>query len=342
MTGDPSLMVPLPDHDSVDAARFAAIRGDGRPAVFRGLVSRWPAVVAAREGRLSGYLNTLATDETIPIVRAAPEEGGLLHYEAALRGPNFTREPGTIRTFLADLEVELGKPQPDTLAVQGLDARAALPGFLPTHPMPLLAPEIVPRVWIGTAAKVAIHNDPAENIACVVVGRRRFTLFAPEQLPNLYMGPFHITPAGTPVSMVHLTKPDFNRFPRFADALATAETAELMAGDAIYIPYGWYHHVEALDTINMLANYWWDPARGDLGSPWDALMHGMMSLRQLPPDQRRVWRAMFDQYVFLANGDPAAHLPPATHGILAADTPEEIGQMRRGLIAALQRGQPTR
>ncbi|MDP1026708.1 cupin-like domain-containing protein [Sphingomonas sp. KR1UV-12] len=331
-------MQPTAEHHDVDAGAFAAIRAAGRPAVLRGLVADWPAVVAAREGRLRDYLGAMATEEAIPMVRAAPEEDGLLHYEAALKGPNFTRTAVTMRGFLAALAAEAGKPRPDTLAVQGLDTRAVLPGFGEAHRLALLPPDVSPRVWIGTAAKVATHNDPAENIACVVAGRRRFTLFAPDQIGNLYMGPFHVTPAGTPVSMVHVTRPDLERFPRFAEALAAAESAELGPGDAIYIPYGWYHHVEALAGINMLANFWWNPARRDLGSPWDALMHGMMSMRQLPPDQRRAWRAMFDHYVFLAQGDPAAHLPPAARGILDANTPEDVAQLRRTLIAALQRG----
>ncbi|MFK4985615.1 hypothetical protein ACI4B7_27705, partial [Klebsiella pneumoniae] len=86
-------------------------------------------------------------------------------------------------------------------------------------------------------------------------------------------------------------------------------------------------HVEALSPINLLVNYWWNPARPDLGSPWDAMMHGMAALRHLPPDQRRSWRAMFDHYVFAAGGDPAAHLPPAARGILGAESAEDLATM---------------
>lgn len=329
-------MEALPEYDAPTPERFAAIREAGAPAVLRGLVRDWPAVAATREERLSAYLAAMATDVPVPVVAAAAAEAGRLHYDPSLRGPNFRRTPAPLRAFLAALD----RGGEGTLAVQGLDLAAVLPDFAARHPMPLLGPEVAPRAWIGTAAIVATHNDPMENIACVVAGRRRFTLFAPEEVGNLYMGPFHVTPAGTPVSMVHLTAPDLARFPRFAAALARARSAELAPGDAIYIPYGWYHHVEALSPVNMLVNYWWNPARTDVGSPWDALMHGMMTLRQLPPDQRRAWRAMFDHYVFLADGDPGAHLPPEARGIIGADKPQDMAQMRRGLIAALQRGVP--
>jgi hypothetical protein len=330
-------MQALPECPSPDSAGFAKIRETAEPVVLRGLVADWPVVAAAMRDDLGGYLSAMATDAQVPMVRAPAGEQGRLHYATSIERPNFDREPVTIAGFFAELNRQSGAASPDTLAIQGLAAGPALPGFAAANPMPLLPAEVEPRLWLGTSAKVATHNDQVENLACVVVGRRRFTLFAPEQVANLYMGPFHVTPAGTAVSMAHVTEPDLDRFPRFAEALADARTAELDPGDAIYIPYGWYHHVEALSPLNLLVNYWWNPARRDVGSPWDAMMHGMVALRQLPPDQRRAWRAMFDHYVFMTDADPAAHLPETVRGILGADSPADLATMRRSIIAALQR-----
>ena len=333
-------MNPLPECDSPDDGAFARLREASEPVVLRGLVSGWPVVAAAKDERLGAYLSGLATDESVPMVRARADERGRLHYTPTIQRPNFEREPVSIRGFFAELARQAEVPSPDTLAIQGLAAENVLPGFTAANPMPLLPQGVEPRLWLGTEAVVATHHDQMENIACVAAGRRRFTLFAPEQVANLYMGPFHITPAGTAVSMVDLQEPDLARYPRFATALAAARSAELGPGDAIYIPYGWYHHVEALSPLNLLVNYWWNPARRDVGSPWDALMHGMVALRQLPADQRRAWRAMFDHYVFLSDGDPAAHLPEAVRGILGAESPADMATMRRSIIAALQRLEP--
>jgi hypothetical protein len=330
-------MHALSECQSLDGAAFAKIREAGEPVVIRGLVSDWPVVAAAGRGELGGYLSALATDEHVPLVRARAAEGGQLHYTPSIEGPNFGREPVSIPGFFVELERQATAPSPDTLAIQGFPADKVMPGFSADNPMRLPPAGVEPRIWLGTSAIVATHNDQVENIACVAAGRRRFTLFAPEQVANLYMGPFHITPAGTAVSMAHVTQPDLDRFPRFAEALADARTAELDPGDAIYIPYGWYHHVEALSPLNLLINYWWNPARRDLGSPWDALMHGMVALRQLPPEQRRAWRAMFDHYVFMTDIDPAAHLPEAVRGILGASAPADLATMRRSIITALQR-----
>jgi hypothetical protein len=330
-------MRALAEIQSPDDAAFAKIREAAEPVVLRDLVANWPVVAAATRDDLGAYLSAMASDAQVPMVRAKAGEHGRLHYAASIERPNFDREPVTIAGFFAELDRQSGATSPDTLAIQGLATGPVVPGFAAANPMSLLPAEIEPRLWLGTSAKVATHNDQVENLACVAAGRRRFTLFAPEQVANLYMGPFHVTPAGTAVSMAHVTEPDLDRFPRFAEALADARCAELEPGDAIYIPYGWYHHVEALSPLNLLVNYWWNPARRDVGSPWDAMMHGMVALRQLPPDQRRAWRAMFDHYVFMTDADPAAHLPDAVRGILGADSPADLATMRRSIIAALQR-----
>ena len=58
-------------------------------------------------------------------------------------------------------------------------------------------------------------------------------------------------------------RPDFEAYPRFAEALETALTAELDPGDAVFIPTLWWHHVAALDPVNVLVNYWYqDIERG--------------------------------------------------------------------------------
>src|SRR3546814_4100254 len=78
----------------------------------------------------------------------------------------------------------------------------------------LPAPDAVPRVWIGNATHVSTHYDVSSNLACVVAGRRRFTLFPPDQIANLYVGPLDVTMAGQPASMVDLAAPDLTQIGR--------------------------------------------------------------------------------------------------------------------------------
>lgn len=336
MPPDKRGMEPIAIRENVTPQVFAEqIRPLGEPAVLKGLVRDWPSVAAGRQGdaALIDYLVRSAAGTLIDYSEIAPEYEGRFHYRDDLKGLNFERRSAPLAHLLKRLAEDRGPG----LAAQGVAVPDHLPGFHREQQLALLPPQVVPRIWIGNRIKVATHTDPSENIACVVAGRRRFTLFAPEQIGNLYMGPFHFTPAGTPISMVHLTAPDLDRYPRFADALAAARTAELEPGDAIYIPYQWFHHVESLDRVSVLVNYWWDPARRDLGSPWDAMFHGMIALRNLPPDQRRAWQAWFEHYVFLANGDPGTHLPDHARGVLGAFSPREVADQRAELNRNLQK-----
>jgi Cupin-like domain len=236
------------------------ILAEGQPAVLRSVALDWPLVVAARQDvhRAMAMLAANSTGMEADVLRAEPKEEGRFHYRSDGRSLNFERGRGTIRGILAALHQQEHLERPWAMAAQGLIADRYVPAFSSAHPMPLVPPSAEARLWIGNAAKVAAHNDPNENIAVVAAGRRRFTLFPPEAEPNLYMGPEHPTPAGTPISMVHMTAPDFERYPLYAEALKSAEEAELLPGDAIFIPRDWFHHVEALERFNVLVNYWWD------------------------------------------------------------------------------------
>ncbi len=313
------------------------LRPAGEPVLFKQLVGDWPLVNAARggDGALFDFSSARATSIPISVAIGRPEIRGRFHYEDDGKSLNFERIDSTLPRLLGMLAEEAQCDQPRAVAGQGLAVHRCLKGFAKDHHLPLLPASVLPRMWIGNAACVATHNDELENLACVAAGRRRFTLFPPEAVGDLYMGPFELTPGGTPISMVHVTEPDLGRYPRFAHALQQAQVAEMEPGDVLYIPYQWFHHVEALDPVNILVNYWWDPARQDLGSPWDALLHGIIALRGLPPDQRRAWKAAFDHYVFLENGDPGAHLPADVRGILGMDSPEFLDQLKRDLRANL-------
>lgn len=326
-------MTPIRTWHDVTPALFQEIRAAAAPAVLKGIAADWPVVRAPDP---AAYLRSMASAKPAAFMRGPAEIEGRLHYGAEIGSRNFTAQQAPLADFLDALAGEAAKDRPDALALQGLSAAEYVPGFAEANRLAILPGAIPARLWIGNAAKVAIHHDPSENVAVVAAGRRRFTLFPPEQVGNLYMGPFHPTPAGVQVSMVHLTAPDLDLYPRFAEALEAAQTADLEPGDALYIPYQWYHHVEALSPFSMLVNYWWDVAPAGIGSPWDAMMFGLMSLRLLPPDQRRAWQAMFDHYVFLANGDPGEHLPADARGILGATSPADVAQMRRALLAKLQ------
>lgn len=331
MTGLP-LPRPIKEAEPVDFTRFQAeIRAAREPVVMRGLASDWPGVAAARQsdGAIADYLLSLKPSKPVGGIMLAPEHEGRFFYNAGLTGLNFTEHQGRLDAFLGELLRVATETRPNAMAVQSEIIPELLPGFVEANPMPLV-PGVVPRIWIGNRIRVAPHYDLMENIGVCLAGRRRFTVFPPEQLPNLYAGPFELTPAGTPVSMVDPVAPDLERYPRYAEAWAEARQATLEPGDAIYLPYAWWHGVESLEPVSILVNYWWNDAPEGSGGGYDALLHALLAYRHLPDDERAVWKMMFDHYIF-GSGDPAAHLPAHAKGILGPPGPRLFGQMRQML-----------
>jgi hypothetical protein len=331
---------PIREFADIDRARFdAEVRPARQPAIFRGLARDWPAVQAGTQSpeEAVAYLKRFSHPNPVPAIVGPPEIAGRFFYTDDLKALNFQRGQSPLGPFLDRLLRDQAADNPYAMAVQSIPIPELLPGFVDENRIGLLDADVIPRIWIGNAIQVATHYDLMENIGVVIAGRRRFTVFPPEQIANLYSGPFELTPAGTPVSLVELANPDLAKFPKFADAMATAQSAVLEPGDAIYLPFHWWHAVDSLDAVNAFVNYWWNPAPAGLGSPYEALMFALMSLRGLPEDQQDVWRMLFDHYVFQANGDPAGHLPPDVRGVLGPITPQQIGRMKATLIDALSR-----
>lgn len=315
------------------------IRPAGLPVLLKGAVRDWPAVRAGRESpdAAGAYIRRFDRGHPVETTLGRPEIAGRFFYNERLDGVNFARMPERIGDTIERILKSRDEPDPPSFYIQSASIADYLPGFAAENVLPLLEAHVLPRIWIGNRLTVQAHFDLSENLACCVAGRRRFTLFPPEQTPNLYPGPFELTLAGPPVSMVRLDTPDLERHPRFATAVAHALSATLEPGDVLYLPYFWWHHVETLEDFNVLVNYWWSDTETGLGSPFDALLHALLAVRDLPERQRAAWRMMFGHYAFGENGDPVAHLPLAAQGALGAHDRAMRQDIRMRLLASLAR-----
>jgi len=335
-------MRPVREHRGLDRAGFEReVVAAGRPAVLRGLCSEWAAVGLAREGEeaIARYLRGLANDEPFEAWFGDPSIGGRFGYDSDLQGFNHDRRFATVDQLLDLLLRQRGGERPYSIYAGAIPVRRHLPRLLAEIPMPLLESgrERLISLWLGNRTKTAAHWDLPQNLACVVAGRRRFTLFPTDQIHNLYVGPLDFTLAGQPTSLVDLEKPDFERHPRLRQALDSAEWAELGPGDALYLPSLWWHGVSSLDEVGAMINFWWRDGPAPLLTPVNALYHAIITLKDLPPAERAAWRVFFDHYVFGDNGDPAAHLPDRSRGMLAARTPDLVAKVKAMLARALSR-----
>ena len=335
-------MQPVPEYRDVDRARFEAeIVPAGRPAVLRGLCSAWPAVAAAREGEeaLAAYLTARASQEPVEAWFGEPGIEGRFGFTDDFAGFNHDRRLATVEQLLDLLLRQRGHAAPFSIYAGAMPVRRHLPALAAEISMPLLDPgrDMLVSLWLGNRTRTAAHWDLPQNLACVVAGGRRFTLFPTEQLRNLYVGSLDSTLAGQPTSLVDVEAPDLTRFPRFAKALEAAESAELEPGDALYLPSLWWHAVTGLDEVGAMVNFWWRDGEPPLLTPLNALYHALITMKDLPPAERERWRVMFDHYVFQDDGDPAAHLPEQARGILGKRTPELVRRVRKMLAEILAR-----
>jgi hypothetical protein len=306
------------------------------PIVFRRLIADWPAVEAGRQSAeaIRSYLTALDRGAHVGVFVGPPEMEGRFFYEPQLRGFNFGVSDIALPELLAILAAGTSGQH---IYMGSTPAAEFLSRFADENQLGILRDKKTePRLWIGNDSIIAPHFDESDNLACVVSGRRRFTLFAPDQIANLYVGPIDTTVAGQPASMVELASPDFERFPRFRDALEHAVVADLEPGDAIHIPALWWHGVQASGPLNVLVNYWWQDSPPDAGSPMNALGAALLSIALLPEHKRLAWRSFFDHFVFKLNGDPAAHIPEHARGILGRSTPELRRMMREFLVRELR------
>jgi Cupin-like domain len=100
-------------------------------------------------------------------------------------------------------------------------------------------------LWLGPAGTVTpLHHDVMNILLVQVTGRKRVTLVDPLR------GGYVYNDHGV-YSMVDAANPDYSRFPLYA--YADPITVVLEPGDALFIPVGWWHHVESLDLSASLS-----------------------------------------------------------------------------------------
>ena len=304
-----------------------------RPLVLRGLAADWPAVRHALESADSiiDYLLGFDSNNVVTALYAPPEAGGRIFYNEDMTGFNFEYRRMALKDAVRQVRSHVDLPSPPSLYIGSTNIDHWLPGFRERNDLPVRHLEPLASIWIGNQSRVSAHYDFPSNIACVVAGQRRVILFPPEQLSNLYVGPLDFTPAGQPISLVDFHAPDYARFPRFREAVATAQMSVLEPGDAIIVPSMWWHHMEALDAFNVLVNYWWRSSPSYMGPPLSVLQHAILGLRDLPEAQRKQWQALFDYYVFDPAPENFEHIPQAARGVLNPIDEATARQIRKML-----------
>ncbi|MEM7328105.1 MAG: cupin-like domain-containing protein [Pseudomonadota bacterium] len=330
----------LPSVEQVSGVSRAAfddtIRTAGRPVILKNVVSDWPAVQAGHHSldALAGYIKGFDVGASTPTFIARPEIKGRYFYTPDMTAFTFDQREVPLRATIDQLIAQKDSDAPIGIYAGASPTVNTLPKFGDDNRMPLLDPSVIAKVWISNSAQIAPHFDISENIACLVSGKRRFVIFPPEEIANLYVGPIDYNMAGQPASMVNLDAIDFDRFPQFHDALKSAQIAELEPGDAIYLPSLWWHFVESQGPFNVLVNYWWDGLKH--GSPMNVLALALLVLRDLPANDRAAWQTVFRHYIFDEHAAEAMdHIPEQFRGVLGSKSAERDHRIKTFLRTQL-------
>ncbi len=327
-----------------DAVPFDELFAAQQPVVLEGLAADWPLVQhgLAGSGQAVAYLRQYGCEALVTVFTAPAQAGGGFHYGPGVAGMNFSSGREKLGLVLDRILSSGDDGEAPAIYVGSTDIDRFLPGLRDENDLVLDHPDFAWRpplasIWIGNRTTAAAHYDFSNNLACCVAGQRRFTLFPPEQVVNLYPGPLEPTPGGQVVTMVDFRTPDLAAFPRFALAMEAAQVADLSPGDVLYYPAMWWHQVDALADFNILVNYWWNAVPAHIDSPQITLLHALLSIRDRPDHEKAAWRALFDYYVFGEAGEAAAHLPEAARGALGPMDEMTARRLRAQVLNRLNR-----
>lgn len=320
---------------------IAAIIEKGQPVILRGaysdnsLVQAGLQSVDAAQDMICHFYN----DKALTSFIAEPQHKGRFFYNSDITGMNFDTQLMALDDFFSGLS---DNAHSRAYYAGSTDMQTYFPNMLEELDLALSNavfkeyPPIV-SLWLGNQTTAAIHYDMSHNIAACMVGRRRFTLFPPSEIENLYPGPLFPTPAGQVVSMVDLWDPDYTQYPNFEKALSRAQCAELEPGDVLIYPAMWWHQVDALDEFNVLINYWWNEAPKFMDSPMNVILLSMLALRDRPQAEKEAWRGLMDYYIFKDPETARDHIPKSAQGLLGPIDIETARRLRLSLLNKLNR-----
>jgi hypothetical protein len=205
----------------------------GCPAHLGALLGDEPSVVHCRDDGMTSFSPTnrnVAGDET-EVISTMPWADCIQEIFGASEGQQQHRQL-YLKSDLKD-------------ALRGdLGLGAALPGGRDTK---------LAKVWCGSSGNTtSLHFDLCHGLICQCVGKKRVTLFAPEDSQVLFPNAAgsNAPPRVSRMDLDAFQAGDAVQRSRFGAAARCSTGVEcvLSQGEALYIPPYWWHHVVALSS----------------------------------------------------------------------------------------------
>jgi hypothetical protein len=331
---------PVPVLEALDASQRQGLQARPEPVLVRGLAAELPleGVLAsapddaARAHLLSGLFGA----REVRVTSVPSTQGGVLGYRDDSLERNFAETAMTFAQLVPPL-LAGARGEGPALYVQAHSVRgfAALENLAQAPFLPR-ARESESNFWVGSGGHVVnLHFDQYENYICMLAGTKRVTLFPPQVLPDIYMGPLDKGPAGAPGSLVKLLAVDPLKYPRFERVLPHGRVAVLHPGDVLRIPPLWWHHVESFG-LNVMVNTWvYEIPYRRLQAALTLLLQGIVLFQPLSPEERE----RLTPVVRLAWSD--LRTPVFQLGARAGEPTSTLARHLRHLASVVRRLPPT-
>jgi hypothetical protein len=237
----------------------------GEPLVLRGVIRDWPAITAWTPEGLEKRLGSIELRFKHSRTHQHP------NFHAASKAEIFAVKPLLFRDFVHSVQDGPSAERANLLFMgdeqfvwrrrnRQIETNPALLPLLEDITLPECIPEQeLYTVWAwfsGKGVRTWLHYDDngCHNVNAQVSGSKRALLFPPTDLEHIPL----FEPSQNPAynySPLDIEAPTAEQ----AVALAKAHpwTAELEAGDVLFIPAHWLHTFEHLGTFNANLNFWW-------------------------------------------------------------------------------------
>jgi len=223
----------IPKVEAPDFEAFMALAKAGKPFVLRGIVRQWPLTALTP--------HTLQQQFAALRVHARVDD----YVETAFTPRRQHREMSLAEYFQLVAE----------------DGGTGLPPYLGNQVLPELTAMCLwpnyfqkwdkPRVWLGPEGTVTpLHCDYDDNLFAQVWGQKRFLLYPPHHAEFLYVHEANPALYGSPFDP---QAPDYAAFPLAMQAWPLE--CVLQAGEMLFLPAGWFHHVRAM-SFSLSVNRW--------------------------------------------------------------------------------------
>jgi ribosomal protein L16 Arg81 hydroxylase len=201
-----------------------------RPVLIENLITDWPA----HKKWTIEYFQDYAGDQIVPLYNSEPTKGK--------QNSAAPVQEMKLRDYL-----EILKTQPTDLRVFFFNLLDNAPKLLEDIKYPDIGLRFFKRLPVmffgGGGSRVLPHYDMdlSDLLHVHFQGRKSVTLFPPEQTKYLYKVPFAVHNLET----INMDNPDFEKYPALKHLQGIQ--VEMKAGDALYMPSGYWHYIKYLD-----------------------------------------------------------------------------------------------